>query len=666
MFEYQNNILCVHGSWLINEGIISEPNYKQLCSRGHLEKLTTGGNGRKALIKFETMRQDIKKKIIELVGDPTERAKHITFADYIKTDTAAVDFYNNYTLDNGEGLPEKNIREYTANAEILNAIDIVYNSTMAKRKALGSKVKAFDKIAEVIQELPKHQWPHSLPANVRRLKDKLKQYKEGGYESLIHKGFCHKNAEKINDDAKFWVLARWSDRINRVVNYAQMLREYNQMAEVKGWKQLKSEQSLQNFLQDPKIEVLWYGHRFGELDSKEKFSYQHSTILASKRDTLWYSDGTKLNYYYQDENGKMQTCQVYEVFDTYSEVFLGYHISKSEDFEAQYHAYKMALQTSGHKPYEIKFDNQGGHKKLENNSFLGRISRICTKTQPYNGKSKTIENAFGRFQQQFLKRDWFFTGQNITSKRKESKANMEFILANVKNLPTLDEVKAIYAERRKEWNSAPHPKTGISRLEMYLNSVNPATPEVSYWEMIDLFWIAREKPVTCTAYGISFKHKGAEYQYMVYGEDRKPDLRWLRDNIDNKFIVKYDPDDMTLIYLYQDTPLGLKRVAAAEPKVQVHRSAQEQEDWEQAFIRDVLEQNKALRLEDYNKMESIAASHGMSTADYGLNNPSLKGINSRRKAQPKKEKTDIGAYQKAVSNAVLTTVDDEADIYSSM
>ncbi len=78
---------------------------------------------------------------------------------------------------------------------------------------------------------------------------------------------------------------------------------------------------------------------------------------------------------------------------------------------------------------------------------------MAIKTQPYNGKSKTIESAFGRFQMQFLKRDWFFTGQNITAKSDESKANEEFVMANKSNLPSLEDIKAVYAKRRQEWNA---------------------------------------------------------------------------------------------------------------------------------------------------------------------------------------------------------------------
>ncbi|AWG24802.1 kinase [Flavobacterium kingsejongi] len=666
MFEYyNNNILCVQAAWLIEEGILTKPNFDSLILRGQIKRLQRGGNGRVALIEYETIRSDIKEKIIALAGDPTERAKHIHFSDYLKTDQNAVDFFNNYTLDSNDPLPDKSIKEYIANAEVLNAIKTILESTMSKRKALGSKVKPWEKITTIVQELPRHTWPHSLPANERRLQDRYKIYNAEGYVSLIHKGFCNKNTEKLADVAKSWVLARWSDRVRKCASFAQLLRDYNEHATGLDWPTLKTELSLRNFLQDPKIEALWYGYRYGELKAKEKYTYQHSTKLPSMRDSLWYSDGTKLNYYYL-ENGKMKTCQVYEVFDTYSEVFVGYHISQTEDYEAQYFAFKMALQTAGHKPYEIKFDNQGGHGKLEASSFLSKISRITNKTQPYNGKSKTIENAFGRFQAEYLKRDWFFTGMNITTKKLESRANMEFILDNVKNLPSLDEVKQVYKQRREQWNAAPHPKTGVSRLEMYLNSQNPATPEVSIWDMVDMFWITREKPVTANAYGISFTEKKIKYDFMVM-KNNMPDQEWLHKNIDKKFIVKFDPSDMTLIHLYEQTPLGLRRVAEAEPKTVIHRNAQEQEDWEAEFTRKVNAENKAIRINTRNEMDELLADHDRLAEDYGLRSPGLKGIESSRKqkakikqaSKPQEENYGIGDYQKKISNAVFES--DESD-----
>ena len=40
-----------------------------------------------------------------------------------------------------------------------------------------------------------------------RLKEKYDKYKKNGNLSLIHAGYGNKNTEKINEDAKLWLLA---------------------------------------------------------------------------------------------------------------------------------------------------------------------------------------------------------------------------------------------------------------------------------------------------------------------------------------------------------------------------------------------------------------------------------------------------------------------------
>lgn len=363
------------------------------------------------------------------------------------------------------------------------------------------------------------------------------------------------------------------------------------------------------------------------------------------RDSLWYSDGTKLNYYYLTEDGKVDTCTVYEVIDVYSEVLLGYHISKSEDYEAQFYAYKMALQTSGQKPYEVRYDNQGGHKKLENGNFLTKIARLCINTQPYNGKSKTIELAFGRFQQEYLKRDWFFTGQNVTAKKTESKANMEFVLANTKNLPTLAEIKAKYKQRRDEWNNAKHPKFEQSRMEIYRNSQNPRAANVDMMDMVELFWIERKDTVTCNAFGISFTEKKVKYDYLVYTADGRPDVKWLRKNIDKPFVIRFDPADMDLIYLYEQSAKGLRFVTEARTKIATYRNIQEQEAWEVSYMKQLEIANKSARIETRDKMDAILGEFDLLPEQNGLNSPTLKGIESRRR----KGEKSFGKQMKAVS-----------------
>ncbi|MCK0206184.1 Mu transposase C-terminal domain-containing protein [Ornithobacterium rhinotracheale] len=648
MFEYYENILCVEAKWLYDvANIMSKSNYKWLCSKGKMQKVTIGGNGRKAMVAYDSIPERFKKAIRSVVnGDPYEKAKHIFFADYIKPDFKAETFYKEYELNDGSSLPAERQVEYYHSAMMLNTCHEIITNVITCKK-FGGKMRAWAKMADAIQNLPT-QYKHKLPANPRRLRQRYRDYKTNGYEVLIHSNYLNTNAEKLSGDAAKWTLARWANQVDVCANLAQLHAEYNALAERKGWKEIREEKTFYNFLYSPEIEPLWYGHRHGELAAKERYGYQLKTKMPVFRDSLWFSDGTKLNYYYLDENGNISTCQVYEVMDAFSEVLLGYHISKSEDFEAQYSAYKMAIQISGYRPYQIKYDNQGGHKKLQNGDFLAKIAKIQTATQPYNGKSKTIESAFGRLQSQFLKRDWFFTGQNITAKKQSSKANMEFILANKSSLPSLDEVKAVYEKRRKEWNSAPHHKTGKPRIEMYFESTNPDTKAVEIWDMVEMFWVTREKPITVSAAGVSFIEKKVKYDYMVYTDDNQPDLEWLGKSIGKKLVVKFDPEDMSEIRLFEDTPLGLRFVAVAKTKIEVGRAIQQQDDWEQGYIRKVIKDNKTIRQARRDTMEEILAEWGMTAEQQGLVKAPLKGI--ERNKVGRKKGAEIGEYTKKISN----------------
>jgi hypothetical protein len=125
------------------------------------------------------------------------------------------------------------------NASLLNLLHKQVSESQAIRRALkGKKGNVLEIVCDNIAKLPKHTFPHSLPANARRLKEKLHSYRVNGYNSLIHKGFCNDNSEKINEGAKVWVISRWADQISKCANMAQLLFEYNLMAEKK-WNSYK-------------------------------------------------------------------------------------------------------------------------------------------------------------------------------------------------------------------------------------------------------------------------------------------------------------------------------------------------------------------------------------------------------------------------------------------
>lgn len=660
MMEYYNNVLCISGTTLIEEGFMSKPLYDINIYRKRIKRIRRGCKNTPALVAVDSLPSDILAAVKARYGEPAAVASRYSIRGAYAVDPGAVSFYREHRLPNGEFLPEDKQAEYVTNASMLKTIRYILNDKLSFTASRG-------------KSRPSHVWPaivreviavkagsnpilHSLPEHPRRLKLKLEEFEAQGYACLVSAKFGNKNTEKIPEEAKLWLLTRWSDNVRKCASITQLFREYNEKAtDTPAWCKIKTEKTIYNFIYSPEIEHLWHAHRYGELSSKNKFSYIHKTILPTMRDSLWYSDGTKLNYYYQyqDAEGKIQigTLQVYEVMDAYSEVFLGYHISKREDYQAQFLAYKMAFGVAKYKPYQITYDNQGGHKKLESSDLLKKLAHLAIRTQPYNGRSKTIESAFGRFQEQVLKQDWFFSGQNITATSKESRANMEYILTNKHCLPTEQEIRDAYAARREEWNNMPHHKTGIARMEMYRNSVNPEAVKLEIWDIVDLFYVTREKEVTCTAWGITFTEQKIKYDYMVYKNGSLPDMEWLQSNIDKKFVVKFDPSDMSIIFLYERTPSGLRYNTVASTKVAIHRGKQEQQEWEAQYIKDVEIANKQARRERWEKMEQLKRAHGVHAEDYGMRSPAILGLDTSTAAKRSRPAAAIGKVQKAVSNA---------------
>ena len=677
-YKLYNNVPCITAEQF--QQLFSLETYRNGLRRDYFTKRGRGGNGREVLIEVPTIRRiDFKARILEKMG-PVEEAKHANYLLAVEPDDDARKFYKEYVYmlgDKKTTLPEDAQQQYCNEAAIFNMLDRVMKMQIKARQS-GKKLKMNifwqDAINAIHSKTITTDYPHNLPANARFLERKFKSYIDNGYESLITNKYGNRNTERLCDDAKMWVLAAWANQVEKATDLIHLLSLYNEKAAtMPKWKTIKSEQTLHNFLYEPEIQKLWHGHRYGELKSKEKFTLFNSTKMPVLRDTLWYSDGTKLNYFYQcveDGKVKIKTTSVYEVMDVSSEFLLGFHISDSENFEQQYRAYKMAMQTAGHKPYEISYDNQGGHKKLETSDFLNRLAHLCIRTKPYNGKSKTIESAFGRLQMEFLKRDWFFSGQNIQSKKAESKANMDFILDNKHNLPTLDEIKKIYEKRRHEWNNAPHPKSGKSRCDTYYSTANEQSPALRIEDYVDMFWITRRDEVTYTADGLKFTEAKNEYKYIKYSEPLQPDFDFHFDNIGKKFVVRFDPEDTSMIFVYEKDATGrLRFVTEMTTKIETHRAKQEQEYWEAEYLQHIDAKNTEKRSDVWNEMENILRQQGMDAESYGLNPSGLRGIKTEKK--PVKIKTQPD-WNKALSNAVPVAVygnddfDNDTDIYNLM
>ena len=670
--EYYNKMICVTVDELTQEydgqRVMTVANYKQLCARKRLFiARKAGGFGVYALIMYSSLPDRFRARFEAIHGNPEQILEQQKMEKKVlKIDKDARDFYMSHILPNGKTLVDTRVEEYTINASVLGLVLTALNERMAKVKALGGGVpkdlwhKALD-----LSESYRKDYNHTLPNTLRGFRDKMNAYKRDGYVALISGKDGNENTLKITDEAGDQIIALKRSKVPVYTN-SQLFAKYNEIAEDKGWKPLKSISSLVSFLERPEVKRRWYDAVHGELAAHQKYTRKHKTALPSFRDSLWYADGTKLNLFYKayDEKGKLQvrTTQVYEVMDAFSEVMLGYFISDRENFNAQYNAFRMAIETAGHRPFEIVVDNQGGHKKDEAKELFTQICHVFRFTAPYSGQSKTIESTFGRFQAQILHQDWRFTGQNITTKRETSRPNLEFIEANKENLYTLEELKAAYAKAREAWNSAKHPATGVSRFEMYQNSVNPDTTAVDQLDMIEMFWLTTQKPATFTASGITIEVDTKKYTYEVLGTDKMPDLEFRKKHTFRQFYVMYDPLDMTQVRLYTKETNGMRYIATAEPYVKVHRNLQEQEPGEMTFIRQMDIRNKQERVNLQLEAAELEMAHGVAPEQFGLNRSRIKGLNlvtaealmdtAVKQSKPPKqvEIIDVGLLGKQISN----------------
>lgn len=624
--EMYGKTLCVTFDELVKSGIISKSNYDKHVREGKFRVMQKGGNGRKALVAydsltsaicaaFDTVHPEAKKKIQKQISPMNMQ---------LKSDSKAVDFYKRYT-------PKISLDrqvEYVLNAKVLNAmmtLEVSMRDSQGKCGFQNNKMIREQVVA--LCESLRERYQHTLPK--ARLMEKYAAYKKYGYAALVNGNAGNQSARKVGPKEGRLLLKLKRSKFP-VYTDQQIFEEFNRIVEERNARAIREEDKLKpiaspqtviNYLYKTSIKLWWYGVVHGEIAFKNEFIPQFDTKLPDMPNTLWYGDGTKLNLYYKDYDKKQKrmvarTIDVYEVMDACTEVFLGYSFGV-ENFLTQYDAYRMALETWKVKPYEIVTDNQGGHKKPEAQAFFKKICHLHKTTMPHNGQSKTIESAFGRFQMQVMHKLYNYTGQNITATKENSHVNVDLIMKNIAQLPTLEEMKEQYLQCRKEWNEMLHPasETGMTRMEMYTTLSSPNAEPLDDFGVQELFMLLSKDSVKYNKRGFIFERNKQEYRYMVYGEDGLVDMNFHMQNIGNSFRYRYDPKDMTAVELWEVGAKGaLKYAATATPKVVIHRATADRTEEESTRLFAQIHANKRALVGHYIACEELLLEECMSEA----------------------------------------------------
>lgn len=218
--ELFNNIFCVTSKDLTGGNprsdsvkerpVMSEEALHSYTRRyPHVVVRNGGGPNRPALLQFDKLRSDLKLKLKEKYGHDLEAAmRRNKLAEMIEPDLAAARFYADYQFDDGSNLKPERQAEYNANAMVLNAVGKLVSDRRGKLKSIGNACSMlWNEASEAVNNLDRQQFPHSLPSNPLRLKEKYRNYIDHGYLHLVHKGKGNANAKKVNGAAERLILS---------------------------------------------------------------------------------------------------------------------------------------------------------------------------------------------------------------------------------------------------------------------------------------------------------------------------------------------------------------------------------------------------------------------------------------------------------------------------
>ena len=502
--EYYQNKLCVEAGWLINTTqIISSSNYKYLKRIGSINVIRRSSKGTPALIEYESIPERFKLEIIKFIGgDPYKKVKVSKFEDYLKPDVEAIEFFSNYKLADGRNLPEDTQKEYKATAEVLNAIQNIVVSQSARRKALGGTAsKLWSRIPEIVHSVNKANYPHNLPTNERRLKQKYSNYIKEGYTSLISKKFGNNNSRKVNVQIENLLLSLYSDPNNKPYSnevyekYMQFLAGVFEVVDVNtgevfdrtdfmdenGKPLTISESTVWNYINNPKNALLVNKSRAGALEFNTKHRphhHRHAPQWSLSKISLDDRDLPRKMH-----NGKR--VKAYYAYDVTSGCVIGASYSKNKDkslfIDCVRDMFRFIKKSSFGMPLEVEVEHHLVNHYKDDLMKAGVIFPFVRWANPGNaqekyaetmnrtkkyGYEKRYQDGIGRFYAKLeanrTHQDKVFDGEN--NNYKEKTYDYEQLVA--------DDMHMIHL-----LNNDLHPNQklykGMTRLEVLKHKVNP-------------------------------------------------------------------------------------------------------------------------------------------------------------------------------------------------
>lgn len=590
MAEIFNNRICVFANELLsyneNRGLGSENGflkYGTFCSmkkRSQIIVLHRSTPGCSALVDFETMRQDIKNKYVQVYGDPraeiAARTQKSALEEAIVYGNAAYEYFSvKYRYDGDKKLPPEKIDEYTLHVRIMDALLMLRNCRKQWAGECSTRINVWERLCTMSNDLKSMKdpngrdiFPHNLPKNWKALKRKCEQYEvdrgggeEEGFRSIIHKSYGNKNASVVmNDDAKAVMHKLLS--LHNNLNNVQVMEEYNKIASLMEWKQVDSPSTVENWRQ--KFDLTTMPGCKGTAALQNTRMKQVHRSAPTQALTYWTLDGWTVELLYQKKapkngkDGKKYLATTYTnrktaviILDACEKYPIGYAIGDHESpaliREALRNAVNHTQELFGkrYKPLQMQSDN---YQKKVMVPFYQAMTKYYTPAALGNAKSKIIEPYFLHLNRDWCQKQANWSGFGLTADS-ANQPNLEIINYNRHVVPdeatVIGQIEAMISmERAKNidayraaWERTEEARKLPFGIEEYLMLMGETTGRTNH----------------ITGSGLFIEFMGERICFDSF------DLS-LRDHYNEDWVVRFDPDDMSQVLISNAKRLKSGRV----------------------------------------------------------------------------------------------------------
>lgn len=180
---------------LADNGVMTMSYCNKLATRKKIDVAHHGNRSGCALVVVDSFPPRYKEEIYTRFPD----SNSVRLAGWVRSnyeiDQAAVVFFHDKEKTGVDLKPEK-IKEYVANASVLNTCIKLHNNAKIYQKLAGEKYD-WGEMAAAVDSL-RAQFGHTLPTSMLRFRKKVAMYKRNGYACLISGKFGNQSARKVD------------------------------------------------------------------------------------------------------------------------------------------------------------------------------------------------------------------------------------------------------------------------------------------------------------------------------------------------------------------------------------------------------------------------------------------------------------------------------------